>query len=168
MLSTEESEDIVVWYKKRSEITTQDIYRVSACRIVDEQGNILLSQRSMTKKHDPGKWGPAVAGTVSEGEGYLETIVREIPEEIGIEVSAEQLIRWPKKLTTGLWTYFGQWFFLVYTWSKDLLRPEVWAVEQLARYAPESLKSVLSIMPDLYLPSVHRGVNYPWAERANG
>ena len=26
--------------------------------------------RSFTKSHDPGKWGPAVAGTVEEGETY--------------------------------------------------------------------------------------------------
>ena len=42
-------------------------YRVSALWVTDSKGRILLAQRVLTKRHNPGKWGRAVAGTVEEG-----------------------------------------------------------------------------------------------------
>ena len=48
-------QDEIICYKARKDITRDDIYRVSACRITDEQGNILLAQRAWTKKNNPGK-----------------------------------------------------------------------------------------------------------------
>jgi isopentenyldiphosphate isomerase len=43
----------VIGHKNRSELTSDDIYRVSAARITDEDGNILLGQRALTKKKNP-------------------------------------------------------------------------------------------------------------------
>jgi isopentenyldiphosphate isomerase len=48
-------QDEIIGYKARKDITRDDTYRVAACRIRDEQGNILLAQRAWTKKHNPGK-----------------------------------------------------------------------------------------------------------------
>jgi isopentenyldiphosphate isomerase len=77
-------QDEIIGQKARSTITKDDIYRVSAAWIMNTKGEILLSQRQLTKKHDPGKWGTAVAGTVESGETYLENIIKEAEEELGL------------------------------------------------------------------------------------
>jgi isopentenyldiphosphate isomerase len=46
-------DDEIIGYKERSEITLQDIYRVSALWIENSKGEILLAQRGFMKKHNP-------------------------------------------------------------------------------------------------------------------
>ena len=55
-------------------------------------GRVLLQRRAEDKATDPGLWDVSVAGHVGAGESLLEGAVREIREEIGLEVSADQLI----------------------------------------------------------------------------
>jgi len=52
---------------------------------------IILQKRSTTKKNDPGKLTTTVSGHVASGQDYLEAAVREILEETGIEVEANDL-----------------------------------------------------------------------------
>ena len=52
----------------------------------------MLQRRAEDKATDPGVWDVSVAGHVGAGESPLEGAVREIREEIGLEVSADQLI----------------------------------------------------------------------------
>ena len=47
-------QDEIIGYKERAEIKTEDIYRVSALRITNSQGEILVAQRAFTKKNNPG------------------------------------------------------------------------------------------------------------------
>jgi isopentenyldiphosphate isomerase len=70
--------DNVIGAKIRSDILPDDIYRVSCLWLRNPSGEVLLAQRSFDKKNDPGRWGPAVAGTVSENETYEENIRKEI------------------------------------------------------------------------------------------
>jgi isopentenyl-diphosphate Delta-isomerase len=63
--------DNVVGAKEKSDIDySKDIYRSSALWIFNSGGEILLAQRSVKDDRHPGHWGPAVAGTVDEGETY--------------------------------------------------------------------------------------------------
>ena len=78
-------QDEIIGYKEKSLITTDDIYRVSALWITDTTGRILLAKRAFTKSRHPGLWGPAVAGTVEEGETYESNIIKEAEEEIGLK-----------------------------------------------------------------------------------
>ncbi|MBP6925449.1 MAG: NUDIX domain-containing protein [Candidatus Pacebacteria bacterium] len=88
------------------------IYRVSALWVTNSQGQFLIAQRAFTKKHHPGKWGPAVAGTVDEGETYLSNIIKEAQEEIGIEIVERDLILGPKTDTLDKkYRHFVQWYF---------------------------------------------------------
>lgn len=61
-----------------------EIYRVAALWVTNPKGAILLAQRSFNKKNSPGRWGPAVAGTVEEGETYETNVIKEAEEEIGL------------------------------------------------------------------------------------
>lgn len=59
-------------------------YHVSAW-IMNYDGEILLQQRSFSKKKNPGKW-TKTGGHVSADETCTQAIKREIFEEIGLEV----------------------------------------------------------------------------------
>jgi isopentenyl-diphosphate delta-isomerase len=77
-------EDNVVNYKERYQLQKGDIYRISTLWLVNSKGEVLLTQRALTKRNDPGRWGPAVGGTVEDKESYEENIVKEAREELGI------------------------------------------------------------------------------------
>lgn len=101
-------QDEIIGYKERSELNSQDINCVSALWLSDNEGNVLLAQRSFGKRHDPGKWGPAVAGTVEEGETYESNIIKEAKEEIGL--NNLKPILGPKIRRSTSHEHFVQWF----------------------------------------------------------
>ena len=151
--------DEIIGYKARKEIATEDIYRVSACWIKDKEGNILLAQRAFTKKNNPWRRWPAVAGTVAKDETYLQNIIKEIQEEVNIIASEKDLMLWPKRLRDWEHKYFWQWFILTYTGPKETLKAEKWAVEQLKRYTPIELKNLIENHSDECLTSLERCFN---------
>ncbi len=61
-----------------------------AVLIQNEKQEYLVQKRAATKKQGPNKWG-LTAGHVDTGETYENAMVREIKEEIGIEVKPEEL-----------------------------------------------------------------------------
>src|SRR3989338_2890412 len=101
--------DEVIGSKERESLDySRDIYRVSALWIINDKGESLLAKRALTKKNHPGKWGPAAAGTVEEGESYESNIIKEAREELGIEQAS--LLKSKKLKRDGKHHYFTQWF----------------------------------------------------------
>lgn len=104
--------DVQIGVKEREELLPEDIYRVSALWLTDTNGRHLMAQRALSKKKNPGKWGPAVAGTVEDGESYESNILKEISEEIGITLSIRELRIGPKIFSQKpTHRYFTQWYF---------------------------------------------------------
>lgn len=56
-----------------------------------KDGLILLAQRAYKKSICPGMWDVSVAGHVDTGEGLEEAAVREVWEEIGLEIHLRDL-----------------------------------------------------------------------------
>jgi len=110
--------DTPIGFKERSEITSTDIYRATALWLTNSNNEVLLARRAYTKEKDPGVWGPAVGGTVDEGEEYDDNIVKEIKEEIGLDIPITNLQRGPKTESKNRLNqkYFIQW----YTYTIDL------------------------------------------------
>ena len=52
---------------------------------------LLLQKRSLTKDTFPGFWDVSVAGHVSAGESILDGAIREVKEEIGLDIIASDL-----------------------------------------------------------------------------
>lgn len=74
----------------RDEVHREGLWhRIAAIMVVDKENRILLQQRSDDKLTNPGKWDIAAAGHVDAGEDSLTTIMREIGEEVGIEVDGD-------------------------------------------------------------------------------
>lgn len=88
----------------------RDIYRVSGLWIINGKGQALLARRAFNKKHNPGEWGPAVAGTVEAGESYESNILKEAEEEIGLK--GIKFVKGIKKRIHGKHNYFVQWYIL--------------------------------------------------------
>lgn len=72
-------------------IHEKGLWHREVCVLIrNEKGEYLIQKRAATKKQSPNKWG-MTAGHVDAGEDFDEAIVREIKEELGIEVSIEEL-----------------------------------------------------------------------------
>lgn len=102
--------DEVVGVRLKSEMLhPQDIYRVSAVWVVNSLGQFLVARRSLADSSEAGKWGPSVAGTIEQGEGYEDNARKELGEEIGLIDAG--LVKGPKAFVDGRRRYFVQWFF---------------------------------------------------------
>ena len=138
--------DEEIWYKHRSEITSDDIYRVSSLWIENSKGEILMAQRWFMKTNWPGRWWPAVAGTIDKWESYEENIYKEAEEEIGLvwKVFKEDI-----KLFRDMWNkrFFNQWYTLIL--DRDisdfiLEKPEV---ESIRWFSQQELRNLLKNCP---------------------
>lgn len=75
----------------KDSIHEKGLWHREVCALIrNEKGEYLIQKRAATKKQAPNKWG-MTAGHVDAGENFDEAIVREIKEELGIEVSIEEL-----------------------------------------------------------------------------
>lgn len=148
-------QDEIIAHKERGTLTKNDIYRASALWVKNSKGDILLAQRKFTKSHDPGKWGPAVAGTVDEGETCEQNIIKEAEEEIGLRNIKP--VPGPKVRMTGEYNYFDQWYTLtVEKPAEDFIIQED-EVEQVKWFTRAELESELWNHPKKYL----KGLEWP-------
>ena len=60
------------------------LHPVVHLHIFNEQGELFLQKRSMSKDIQPGKWDTAVGGHIDYGETVEEALHREVREELGI------------------------------------------------------------------------------------
>ncbi len=132
-----------------------EICRVSALWIVNEKDEILLAQRGLNKKRDPGKWGPAVAGTVEEGETYEDNIIKEAEEEIGLKDFKFTI--GPKNRNSSSHEYFGQ-YFLATVDSNYPFKKRDEEVEQVKWFSQSEIKELYSKDPDFFVPSFFRNM----------
>jgi isopentenyl-diphosphate delta-isomerase len=148
--------DNVIGAMARSDITANDIYRVSSLWLRNGNGQVLLAKRALTKSHDPGKWGPAVAGTVEEGDDYLSTIQRETFEEIGL--TGLEFEPGPKRFSSGRWKHFSQKFFAVT--DKDIGDMEIRKAEvaEVKWFDEASLMELIEKQPGLFIETMKKYV----------
>lgn len=78
----------------KSEIHTQGYYHNTAhVWFYNAKGDILLAQRAASKTIFPLLWDVSVAGHVDAGETVAEAAIREIKEEIGLQISESDLTK---------------------------------------------------------------------------
>lgn len=140
-------QDEIIGFEDRENPNPQNITRVSALWITDKDGNILLAQRAFTKKNHPGVWGPAVAGTVEEGETYESNIIKESEEEIGLVDFTPAL--GPKKRVSSGHEYFCQWFTAVVEHDYPFKKQDD-EVEEIKWYARNEIENFLETKPGMF------------------
>lgn len=84
------------------------------CWIINKQGEILLTQRKLNKIHG-GMWEPT-GGLVISGENSIQGIKRELQEEIGLNVSDNELFLVEEKIEEENCNFFRD----VYIIKKDI------------------------------------------------
>ncbi len=133
------------------------IYRVSALWIWNSQGDNLLARRAYDKKHHPGKWGPAVAGTVEENESYQENILKEAEEELGITNTEFKL--GPKTRTNVKYNHFTQWFTCVIDKPLTEFKIQKEEVAEIKWFSAEELKREIKENPNEFTPSMNEHIH---------
>lgn len=103
--------DEQIGVREREELLPEDIYRVSALWLLNQEGQVLLAQRALTKRHHPGLWGCSVAGTVEAEETYESNILKEAEEELGLSLTSADLRIGPKLRIEGQYRHFCQFYF---------------------------------------------------------
>ena len=146
--------DTPIGEKARAGTTHNDIYRVAALWLTDAQtGDVLITQRKFTKKHDPGKWASAVSGTVESHETYAENIAKETAEEIGLTGLA--FTPGPKQFCDdGLHRYFCQWFTATVDKNAVTIVTEEDAIETYKWVSRDWLFDDVTQNPQNYVPSM--------------
>ena len=153
MIQIVDEKDNLIGHKERGEVDPEkDIYRSAALWLTNSKGEVLLAQRKFTKDHDPGKQGPAVSGTVDEGETYESNIYKEAEEEIGLK--GETLKLGPKERVTKEYNFFCQWFTHSLDWPLEKFVPQESEVEKLAWISEQELVKDVANNPDKYLPTM--------------
>ena len=145
-----DKEDNIIAYKDRYKLNPSDIYRVSALWLTNSKGDILLAQRSFDKKHHPGKWGPAVAGTVKKGQSYDDNILEETAEEIGLK--DVKLSKSFKKFNSGSYYHFTQWYTLVIDKNINDFIIGQKEVADIKWFTKEAIRKKLDEDPDFFTP----------------
>lgn len=146
--------DKIISYKDRGTLEKKDIYRVSALWVTNSRGEILLARRHHTKFHHPRKWGPAVAGTVDEGETYEDNIIKEAEEELGIK--SVKPTTGPKTKTDNEFHHFTQWYTLNIDKDINEFKIQEDEVEEIKWFLPEKLKKQLEEHPEEFLPTMKK------------
>ena len=100
--------DKILDYKTRYECHHNKnlIHRSSGVFLFNSKGEIALQKRSMTKDTYPGFYTLTASGHAAKGESYLQSILREMNEEIGVEniqleYVSKQLIENPTEREIG-------------------------------------------------------------------
>src|SRR3989338_1915087 len=100
-----------------------DWHRAVHVWFINSKGEILLQQRSSTMKIYANMWCATASGHVSAGEDEEISTVREIGEEVGINVSKEEL-KWIGEVTRqevlNNGTFFDNEFNNIYLIKIDL------------------------------------------------
>jgi isopentenyldiphosphate isomerase len=150
-----DAQDQEIGVKPRSELTPEDTVRVTALWLTNSQGDILLAKRSDTKPLYPGLWGPAVGGTVSQGETYDDNIARETAEEIGL--TSLELRKGPKMyFDFKRRPRYTQWYFATIDRPAAAFSVQAEEVAEVKWFEPDWLLKDIAKHPELYLPSSAR------------
>ncbi len=131
---------------------------------VHSRGKVLLQLRSKDKKFFPDMWDVSAAGHIGAGESIIDAAVRETKEELGIEVSKEDLefhtikkfeIRYDS-LVVNEFIYI---FTLNYNGRIEDIKIQEEELQKVELFSSEFIKTDIRKNPEKYTP----GIDY-WVE----
>jgi len=80
--------DEVIGRQPRSEVHRLGLmHRATHVLVFNKRGQVFLQKRSVKKDRQPGLWDCSASGHVDSGENYDACAVRELREEIGLDLS---------------------------------------------------------------------------------
>lgn len=106
--------DQVVGQMPRREVHRLGLmHRAAHVLVFNARGQVFLQKRSQTKDRQPGLWDSSASGHLGTGEDYAACAVREVREEIGLQLSAapQPLFKLPASAQTDqehVWVFHCQ------------------------------------------------------------
>src|SRR5436190_22220009 len=80
--------DEVIGKRPRREVHRLGLmHRATHVLVFNKRGQVFLQKRSINKDRQPGLWDSSASGHVDSGEDYDACVVRELREEIGLQLS---------------------------------------------------------------------------------
>lgn len=111
--------------------------------VYNSKGEILIQKRSMKKKRFPGYWDTSCAGHVDAGETPKQGAIREAKEEIGLEVSEDDVqFMFEFIEDEGYWE-IGQVFFIKADKEIDEFTIQEDEVDEIKWVSFEELKKII-------------------------
>ncbi len=158
--------------KTKTEIHEQALWHNSShIWIYNFKGEMLLQLRARDKDSYPGLWDISVAGHNDSGETPIESAIREMNEEIGLDVTSEQLefvgIRKFSQPIKGINWYdneFGYIYFYSFDGSIDNLKMPDGEVEKVKFIPIDRFNDEIndSEICNKYVPFQPPGEYYNW------
>jgi len=87
VLVNEEDEELGTLPKSKVHHKNTPLHRGLSVFLFDDSGRVLVQQRSESKITWPGVWSNSCCGHPQPGEGYEKAAIREVKEELGLDVS---------------------------------------------------------------------------------
>lgn len=102
-------------------------FNVSACVLIDSEGRFLMAQRPEDKSWSG--WWEFPGGKIEEGESPKEAVIRELREELGVELDPESTYPWVTMSYEYPKTDVLLHFYRCFKWSGELRSLEKQAFE---------------------------------------
>ena len=80
--------------KVRCHLPNGKLHRAFTALLFDKEGRLIITRRSSSKMLWPGDWDGTVASHPREGESYVSSAKRRMPEEIGISCNFDYLFKY--------------------------------------------------------------------------
>jgi isopentenyl-diphosphate delta-isomerase len=143
--------DEVVGQLARREVHRQRLkHRAVHVFIFNRRGELFLQKRSLKKDNHPGVWDSSAAGHVDSGEDYDRCALREVQEELGVQLPCvpQRVLRVTAREETG------QEFVWVYRCEHEgpfQLHPE--EIDSGGWFPPEKIRSWIRDHPEEFAPA---------------
>ncbi|MFA7686206.1 MAG: NUDIX domain-containing protein, partial [Candidatus Gracilibacteria bacterium] len=146
--------------KLRAEVHRDgDWHRSIDIWIINPQNELLIQKRAMQKESYPGLWEVSCSGHVAAGEESLKSAIRELKEELSVEVAPTQLqfLFEDKEINiTNNGTFINKEFKEIYLlkldWPVEKYTVQKEEVESVKYISQEGLKEALKINPQDFVP----------------
>ena len=139
----DENNNYLGYAEERKKAHNENLWhRHVSCWIMNEKGQILLQQRSLTKTKNPGMWSKT-GGHVDKGETPNEAIKREVFEEIGLSVKDEDIFNFEIFKSKNPNEHYYSYGYIFFTNLKEedyTLQKE--EVEQVKYYLIEEIEKL--------------------------
>jgi len=152
--------DEVIGQSTRREVHARGLlHRAVHVLVFDRSGRVFLQKRSMAKDSAPGCWDSSCSGHLDAGEDYLTAAVRELGEEIGLQVAGPQVLT--PLFRSEACADTGNEFVRVYRVESEgpfVLNPA--EIERGAWFAPADVTRAIAERPAEYA----RSFRYLWGK----
>jgi isopentenyldiphosphate isomerase len=138
--------DEVIGRETRNEVHRRGLFhRAVHVLVFNSRGEVFLQKRSMTKDRQPGLWDSSASGHVDAGEEYDACAVRELREEIGLELPAPPPRLFKIAASPGT-DHEHLWVYRCRAEGPFKLHPD--EIERGGWFAPEQLSRWLAERPE--------------------